>query len=46
MVAVPDLIGSSVLVAVTLTWPDAAGAVKTPLLLMVPELAVHVTALL
>jgi hypothetical protein len=46
MVAVPDLVGSSVLVAFRVTGPDAPDAVKTPLLLMVPELAAHVTALL
>jgi hypothetical protein len=35
---------SCVLVAVTVTLPAAAGAVKRPLVLMVPPLADHVTA--
>ena len=44
--AVPDLVGSWVLVAVTVTGPTEAGAVKTPLELTVPLLADHMTAAL
>lgn len=43
-VAVPDLVVSWMLVAVTVTLPAVAGAVKTPLALIVPALADHVTA--
>lgn len=42
-VAVPDLLESSVLVAVTVTVAAEFGAVRTPLALMDPLLAVHVT---
>jgi hypothetical protein len=42
--AVLDLVASWVLIAVTVTVPAAAGAVKRPLVLMVPPLADHVTA--
>jgi hypothetical protein len=35
---------SCVLVAVTVTLPAVAGAVKSPVALIVPALAVHVTA--
>ena len=42
--AVPDLVGSCVLVAVTVTVPAVAGAVRMPLVLTVPPLADHVTA--
>jgi hypothetical protein len=42
--AVPDFVVSWVLVAVTVTVPAVAGAVKSPLALMVPPLADHVTA--
>jgi len=41
--AVPDFVGSCVLVAVTVTAPAEAGAVKTPLVLTVPPLADQVT---
>jgi hypothetical protein len=41
--AVPDFVVSWVLVAVTVTVPAVAGAVKSPLALMVPPLADHVT---
>jgi hypothetical protein len=44
MAAVPDLVGSCVLVAVMVTIPAEAGAVKAPLVLMAPPLADHVTA--
>jgi hypothetical protein len=44
MVAVPDLVVSCVLVAVTVTLPAEAGAVKTPLVFTAPLLADHVTA--
>lgn len=44
IVAFPDLLVSCVLVAVTVTDPVELGAVKSPLLLIVPPLAVHVTA--
>jgi hypothetical protein len=44
MAAVPDLVGSCVLVAVMVTIPAAAGAVKAPLVFTVPPLADHVTA--
>ncbi len=40
----PDLLGSWVLVAVTVAGPAVAGAVKTPLELTVPLLADHATA--
>lgn len=42
--AVPDLLASSLLVAVTVTVPADAGAVNTPLEEMAPPLADHVTA--
>jgi hypothetical protein len=42
-VAVPDLLESSLLVAVTVTLAAALGAVRSPLVLIVPALAVHVT---
>jgi hypothetical protein len=42
--AVPDLVVSWVLVAVTFTLPAAAGAAKSPLALIVPALTDHVTA--
>ena len=42
--ALPDFVGSSVLVAVMTTEPALAGAVKLPLELMLPPLADHVTA--
>jgi hypothetical protein len=41
---VPDFVASSMLVAVTVTLPAEAGAVKTPLELTVPALADQVTA--
>jgi len=44
MAAVPDLVGSCVLVAVMVTIPAEAGAVKAPLVLMAPPLSDHVTA--
>jgi hypothetical protein len=44
MVAVPDLVASCVLVAVTVTLPAEAGAVNTPLVFTMPLLADHVTA--
>ena len=44
IVAFPDLLVSCVLVAVTVTDPVELGAVKNPLLLIVPPLAVHFTA--
>ena len=44
IVAVPDLLVSWVLVAVTVTDPAEPGAVNNPLPLIVPPLAVHVTA--
>jgi hypothetical protein len=44
MAAVPDLVGSCVLVAVMVTVPADAGAMKAPLALMVPPLADQVTA--
>ena len=43
MAAVPDFVGSCVLVAVTVTVPAEAGAVKSPLALMEPLLADQVT---
>jgi len=43
-IAVPDLVVSCVLVAVTVTLPAAAGAAKRPPVLIVPPLADHVTA--
>jgi hypothetical protein len=43
IVAVPVLLVSSVLVAVTVTDPAELGAVNNPLPLIVPPLAVHVT---
>lgn len=42
-VAVPDVVVSCVLVAVTVMLPVVAGAVKSPLELMVPALADQVT---
>ena len=42
--AVPDFVGSCVLVAVTVTVPAVAGAVRMPPALTVPPLADHVTA--
>jgi hypothetical protein len=42
--ASPDFVESWVLVAVTVTLPAEAGAVNSPLELMLPPLAVHVTA--
>ncbi len=42
--AVPDFVASCVLVAVTVTLPAEAGAVKSPLELMLPPLALQVTA--
>jgi len=42
--AVPDLVVSCTLVAVTVTVAADAGAVRSPLELMVPALADHVTA--
>jgi hypothetical protein len=42
--AVPDFVGSCVLVAVTVAVPAAADAVKTPLALIDPPVADHVTA--
>ncbi len=42
--AVPDLVVSWVLVAVTVTLPAVDSAVKSPLALIVPALADHVTA--
>jgi hypothetical protein len=44
MAEAPDLVGSSVLVAVMVTVPADAGAVKVPLVLMVPPLADQMTA--
>jgi len=44
IIAVPDLVVSCVLVAVTVTDPADPGAVNNPLLLIVPPLAVHFTA--
>ncbi len=41
---VPDITGSWVLVAVTVTLPAEAGAVKTPLALTAPALADQATA--
>ena len=43
IVAVPDLLVSSVLVAVTVTEPVEPGAVNSPLALIVPPPADHVT---
>ena len=45
-VALPDLVPSSVLVAVTVTEPAELGAVKSPLAFTVPALADHFTAVL
>jgi len=42
-VVVPNLVASWLLVAVTVTGPAAAGAVKRPLLVIDPELADHAT---
>jgi hypothetical protein len=42
-VAVPDLLESSLLVAVTVTVAAELGAVSIPLALIVPPLAVHIT---
>ena len=44
IVAAPDLVVSCVLVAVTVTDPVELGAVNNPPPLIVPPLAVHVTA--
>jgi hypothetical protein len=44
MVATPETIAFPVLVAVTVTLPVVAGAVKSPLVLMAPRLAVQVMA--
>jgi hypothetical protein len=44
MAAVPEIVVVCVLVAVTVTPPAEAGAVKSPLALMEPPLADHVTA--
>ena len=44
MAAVPAFVVSCVLVAVTVTVPAAAGAVKSPLGVILPPLADHVTA--
>ncbi len=41
---VPDFEASCVLVAVTVTVPAAAGAVKSPVALTLPPFADHVTA--
>jgi hypothetical protein len=41
---VPDFVVSWALVAITVTVPAVAGAVKTPLVLIVPAPADHVTA--
>jgi hypothetical protein len=46
MVAVPDLVASCVEVAVTVTVPAVPGAVKSPEELIVPALALQVTAAL
>lgn len=43
MLAVPDLVGSSVDVAVTVTVSAVLGAVKAPAEVIVPALAVHET---
>ncbi len=43
IVAMPDLVGSCVLVAVTVTVAAEAGAVNSPLALIVPPLAAQVT---
>jgi hypothetical protein len=43
IVAVPDFVVSSVLVAVTMKDPFEPGAVNSPLESMVPPLAFHVT---
>jgi hypothetical protein len=43
-VAFPDFVASCVLVAVTITLPAEAGAVNNPPALMLPPLALHVTA--
>jgi hypothetical protein len=43
MEAVPDLLASWVLVAVTIALPAEAGAVKSPAALIAPPLAAHVT---
>jgi hypothetical protein len=42
-VAIPDLLESSLLVAITVMLADELGAVKSPLALIDPPLAVHVT---
>jgi hypothetical protein len=42
--AVPDFVGSCLLVAVTVTAPAVAGAVSNPLVFMAPLLADQVTA--
>jgi hypothetical protein len=46
MVAVPDLVAACVEVAVTVTVPAVLGAVKSPKELIVPTLALQVTAAL
>jgi hypothetical protein len=43
IIATPEMVGFCTLVAVTMTGPAAAGAVKRPVGLMVPTLADHVT---
>jgi hypothetical protein len=43
-VALPDRAEFCVLVAVTVTFPLEAGAVKRPLAVTAPALAVHLTA--
>ena len=42
--ALPDFVASCMLIAVTVTVPAEAGAVRRPLALMVPALGDHVTA--
>jgi len=44
--AAPDFVVSSVLVAVTVRFPAEAGAVKSPLELMVPPVVDHFTVVL
>jgi hypothetical protein len=46
IVALADFVGSATLVALTVAVPAAAGAVKRPVAVTVPELADHVTDLL
>ena len=43
IIAAPDTVGFCTLIAVTMTDPAAAGAVKRPVGLIVPTLADHVT---